>query len=92
MSAGNTWYAVLEPQAVGLLLRGISNMIFVAVENGYPSYPCDVVVRIHDTAHRINDENQHKDEPVGKVIQAVSLHVGRDKCAEGDESRWLLWY
>jgi len=90
VSAGHTRYAVLEPQAVGLLLRGISNMTFVAVENGYPSYPCDVVVRIHDTAHRINDENQHEDEPVGKVVQAVSLHVGRDEGAEGDESRWLF--
>jgi len=65
-------------------------MILAAVENGYSSYPCDVVVRIHDTAHRINDENQHEDEPVGEVIQAVSLHVGRDEGAEGDECRWLF--
>ena len=92
MSAGNTWYAVLEPQAVSLLQRGVSDEILVPVENIYSSYPCDVVVRIHDTTHRINDEDQHEDEPIGEVIQAVSLHVGRDEGAEGDESRWLFGY
>ena len=66
-------------------------MIFVAVENGYPSYPCDVVVRIHDTAHRINDEDHHEDQPVRKVVQTISLHVSRDKGAEGDDSRGLVW-
>ena len=92
MSAGDTWYAVLEPQAVGLLERGVSNRILAAAGNRCSSYPCDIVVRIHDTAHRINDENQHEDQPVGKVMQAVSLHVGRDEGAEGDESRRLFGY
>jgi hypothetical protein len=90
VGAGDAWYAVLEPQAVGLLQRGVSNMVLVLVEHGKSSYPCDVVVRVHDTAHRINDENQHEDQPIGKVIQSISLHVGRDEGTEGDESRGLL--
>lgn len=60
------------------------------VERWKISHPCDVVVRIHDTAHRIHDEDHHEDQPVGEVIQAISLHVSRDEGAEGDESRGLL--
>jgi hypothetical protein len=90
VSAGDTGYAVLKPQAVSLLQRSVSNVILVPVERGYLSYPCDVVVRVHDTAHSINDENQHEDQPVGKVVQRISLYVGRDEGTEGDESRGLV--
>jgi len=34
VGAGNTRYAVFEPQAVGLLYGGVSNMILEPVERG----------------------------------------------------------
>jgi hypothetical protein len=54
------------------------------------SHPCDVVVGIHDTGHRIDDENHHEYQPVRQVIQTISLHVGGDESAECDKRRGLF--
>lgn len=88
MSARDTWDAVLEPQAIGLLCSNVS--IYLIFDDEKASYPCDVVVSIHDTAYGIDNENHHEDQPVRKIVQAVSLHVGRDKGAECDESSRLF--
>lgn len=88
VGVGHTGNAVLKPQAIGFLyiIVSLAKAVWCAELCAYPG---DVVVRVHDTEHSVHDEDEHKHQPVREVIQAVSLDVGRDECAESDECRRL---
>lgn len=88
VSTRDTGNAVLEPQAVSLLRSNVSDISSYFCWKA--PYPCDVVVSIHDAAHGVYDEDHHKDQPVGKVGQCVSHHVGGNKGAERDKCGWLF--
>lgn len=88
MGVRYAWDAILKPQAIGLLCIIVSRAKAVWDAELY-AYPGDVVVRVHDTEHSVHDEDEHEHQPVSEVVQAVSLNVGRDECAESDEGGGL---
>jgi hypothetical protein len=64
--------------------------ILVPALHGKSSYPCDVIVRVHDTGNRVNNEDHHENQPVRKVVQSISLHICRNEGAEGNKSGGLF--
>jgi hypothetical protein len=53
------------------------------------AYPGDVVVSVHYAEHRVDDEEEQEQQPVGNVLLMVALHVGWDESAEGYDCRGL---